>query len=221
MFKKVLIVDDHDVVNDGVLAILKRNNIEKVDQAQYCDEASNKIKRAILDESPYDLLITDLSFKSDHRNSVLNSGEELVAALRTDNLELPIIVYSMEDRLQRVRTLINTYHVNAYVCKGRHGASDLEKSLEYAYNKKTYVSNQVEQALSSKTSLEIDNYDIELIKQLSLGLSQSEISKLFAKKGISPRSLSSIEKRLNRLRIQFKANNAIHLVAIVKDLGLI
>ncbi|MGC1633782.1 MAG: response regulator, partial [Gelidibacter sp.] len=37
----------------------------------------------------------------------------------------------------------------------------------------------------------------------------------------TPNSLSSIEKKLNKLRIQFKANNAIHLVAIVKDLGLI
>ena len=30
-----------------------------------------------------------------------------------------------------------------------------------------------------------------------------------------------IEKRLNKLKVQFKANNAIHLVAKVKDLGLI
>ena len=38
---------------------------------------------------------------------------------------------------------------------------------------------------------------------------------------IKPSSLSSIEKRLNKLRIDFKANNAIHLVSTAKDLGLI
>jgi hypothetical protein len=56
---------------------------------------------------------------------------------------------------------------------------------------------------------------------MSNGLSQDEISQLFKKNNISPSSLSTIEKRLNKLRIQFRANNAIHLVAIAKDLGLI
>lgn len=44
MFKKVLVVDDHDVVNEGVLRVLKSNNINNVVKAQYCDEAFLKIK---------------------------------------------------------------------------------------------------------------------------------------------------------------------------------
>ncbi|MFT7333979.1 MAG: hypothetical protein ACI81S_002202, partial [Sphingobacteriales bacterium] len=55
----------------------------------------------------------------------------------------------------------------------------------------------------------------------SKGMSQDEIRHLFEQENISPSSLSSIEKRLNLLRVQFKAKNAIHLVAIAKDLGLI
>lgn len=221
MFKKVLIVDDHDVVNEGVLAVLKSKGIRDVHKAQYCDEASLKIKRAIFDNHPFDLLITDLSFKEDHRENSLLSGKDLVSSLRPDYPNLSIIVYSMEDRLQKVRTLINKHQVNAYVCKGRKGASELEKAIESVYSKELFLSPQVENALSSKTNLEIDDYDIELIKQLSLGLSQSEISKLFKNNNITPSSLSSVEKQLNKLKDQFKANNAIHLVAIVKDLGLI
>ena len=76
-------------------------------------------------------------------------------------------------------------------------------------------------AFSARNDLEIEDYDISLLDHLSNGLSQEEISTLFQKQHISPASLSSIEKRLNKLRIQFNANNAIHLVAIVKDLGLI
>lgn len=221
MFKKVLIVDDHDVVNEGVLAVLKGKGITDVHKAQYCDEASLKIKRALFDKQPFDLLITDLSFKEDHRENKLLSGEDLVEALRPDYPNLHIIVYSMEDRLQKVRVLINKHQVNAYVCKGRKGAFELEKAIKSVYNKKTFLSPQVENALSPKTNLEIDDYDIELIKQLSLGLSQSEISELFKNNNITPSSLSSVEKQLNKLKDQFKANNAIHLVTIIKDLGLI
>ncbi|WP_338357072.1 response regulator [Yeosuana marina] len=221
MFEKVLIVDDHDVVNEGVLAVLKSKGIDQVHKAQYCDEAFLKIKRAVFDNQPFDLLITDLSFKKDYHESKLLSGEDLIAALRPDFPDLQIIVYSMEDRLQKVRILINKHHINSYVCKGRKGATELEKAIECVYNNELFLSPQVENALSSRTNLEITDYDIELIKQLSLGLSQGEISNLLEKNNITPNSLSSVEKRLNKLKDQFKANNSIHLVAIVKDLGLI
>jgi len=36
-----------------------------------------------------------------------------------------------------------------------------------------------------------------------------------------PNSLSSIEKTVDRLKIQFKANNTVHLIAIDKNYGLI
>ena len=52
-------------------------------------------------------------------------------------------------------------------------------------------------------------------------LSQEDISFQFKNNQTSPSSLSSIEKRLNKLKIQFKAINSIHLVSIVKDVGLI
>ncbi|WP_316928847.1 response regulator [Gaetbulibacter saemankumensis] len=221
IFKKVLIVDDHDVVNDGVLSVLKTHEINNVTTSQYCDDALLKIKRAELDAEPFDLLISDLSFKEDFQDSQLKSGEDLVAAVRETNTDLAVIMYSMEDRLQKVRTLINTYQVNGYVCKGRKGAGELSEAIQLIANNKTYLSPQVKNALNQKNDLEIDDYDIELIKQLSLGLSQGEISTLLKKNKVIPSSLSSIEKRINKLKDIFKAKNTIHLVAIIKDLGLI
>ena len=221
MFKKVLISDDLGSINQGVLSVIDSLGIKNVQQVQYCDDAHLKIRRAALDNSPYDLLITDLSFVADHREQKYSSGEDLIIALKQDYPDLKIIVYSVEDRLQKVRLLMHTHHTDAYVCKGRRGLLELEKAIHLAYNNKSYVSPQVEQALSKKNDLEIDDYDIELVKLLSNGLSQDEISLHLKNNNITPSSLSSVEKRLNKLRIQFKANNAIHLVAIVKDLGLI
>ncbi len=221
MFKRALVVDDHDVVNEGVLKVLQSNNILDVAKAQYCDEAYLKIKKATLDKAPFDLLISDLSFKEDYKESKIKSGEELVEALKPDYPTLPIIIYSMEERLQKVRSLVNTYGISAYVCKGRKGAVELSEAIHQISKNQTYLSPQVANALNSNNNLEIDDYDIELIKNLSLGLSQHEISSLFKSQNVSPSSLSSIEKRINRLKDIFKANNAIHLVAITKDLGLI
>ncbi|MBU2929418.1 DNA-binding response regulator [Winogradskyella psychrotolerans] len=221
MFKNVLINEDHDAILSNITKILGELNVESVETSQYCDEAYLKLKKAALEKNQFDLIITDLSFKRDHRATNLGSGETLIEKIRIDFPDLPIIVYSMKDQLQKIRALIKTYNINAYVCKDRKGAVELAEAIQAVYNKKVYVSPQVEKALSPKSQLEIDDYDVTLLKMLSQGQSQDDISTILKSNGIHPNSLSTIEKRLNKLREQFKANNAIHLVAITKDLGVI
>lgn len=221
MFTKVLVSDDLGSVNQGVLSVLENLEVPNIEQVLYCDDAYLKIKKGILDASPFDLFITDLSFIEDHREQQFSSGESLVITLKKEHPTLKIIVYSVEDRLQKVRTLIQKHHADGYVCKGRKGLIELEEAIHAVYNNKIYLSDQVKEALNSKTDLEIDDYDIHLIQLLSKGFSQEDISLHLKNNQIYPNSLSTVEKRLNKLRIQFRANNAIHLVAIVKDLGLI
>jgi DNA-binding NarL/FixJ family response regulator len=221
MFKKVLVSEDMDDINKGIFDTLSRLGVLHIDQVQYCDDAYLKIKKGILDKEPYELLITDLSFKSDHRAQRYSSGDMLVQSVKKEYPELKTIVYSVEDRLQKVRMLINKHKVDAYVCKSRSGLVELTKAIHEIEAGNIYLSSEVKNALSPQNGLEIEDFDIKLLEQLSLGLSQDEISKHFKTKNILPSSLSSIEKRLNKLRIQFRASNAIHLVAIVKDLGLI
>lgn len=221
MFKKVLISDDLDCINQGVVTVLQSLGIEDITEVVYCDDAFLKVEKAILDKSPFDLLITDLSYAPDHREQTFMSGEELIAALKNKHPELPIIAYSVEDRLQRVRSLVSDHKLNAYVCKGRKGLEQLKIAINNVFNEQIYLSPQVENALSGKTTPLIEDYDISLLQQLSKGLSQKEIGEHFKNLNIQPSSLSSIEKRVGKLCIHFKAKNAIHLVAMVKDLGLI
>ncbi|CAN0602441.1 unnamed protein product, partial [Ectocarpus sp. 12 AP-2014] len=105
MFKKVLIAEDMEDINKGVFSLLTELGVSQIDQVQYCDDAYLKIKRADLDSVPFDLVISDLSFKVDHRSQTYPSGQALVAKLKSDFPSLKVIVYSVEDRLQAVRTL--------------------------------------------------------------------------------------------------------------------
>ncbi|WP_316930907.1 DUF5932 domain-containing protein [Lacinutrix jangbogonensis] len=141
--------------------------------------------------------------------------------LKKEYPDLKIIVYSVEDRLQKVRTLINQHKANAYVCKGRRGLTELNAAINAVYKNDRYLSHQVTSALNPKTDLEIDDFDVELLRRLSLGLSQDEISQFLKSNNMAPFGLSSIEKKINKLKIQFAANNTIHLVSIAKDIGLI
>lgn len=221
MFKKVLVSDDLVSINLGIYTVLEQLKIPTVDTVQYCDDAFLKLKKAHLNGDPFDLLISDLSFKQDHREQRFASGSELIVEAKKLCPQLKVIVYTVEDRIQKVRNLIQNIGCDGYVCKGRRGLIELSKAIEAVHKGHTYIFSLLEHALKDSEDLEIEDYDIKLVELLSQGLSQEQISKYFQENKISPASLSSIEKRINRLRIQFKANNVVHLVSITKDLGFI
>ncbi|OUL61108.1 response regulator [Flavobacterium sp. AJR] len=222
MFTKVLIAEDIDFNDIAVVQVLQELNVPEIEYAKYCDDALLKIKKGLLDNHPYQLLITDLSFKPDHRETNLNSGEELIAAVKLLFPEIKIIAFSIEDKAYRIKSLFDKYNINGFVMKGRNSIPELKKAIQNTFDTdKKYLPQELNYILQDKTTNEIDNYDIQLIKYLSIGVSQDSMEAKFKEVGITPNSKSTIEKRINKLKVYFKANNPTHLVAIAKDLGLI
>jgi two-component system, NarL family, captular synthesis response regulator RcsB len=221
MFTKVLVVDDIDFNDAGAIEALQELNVTQIEYAKYCDEALLKIKKAAKEEQPYQLLISDLSFKEDHRPEQLKSGKELIQAVKELFPEIKIIVFSIEDKSYPIKSLFEMYNIDGYVVKGRNTKLELKNAIETVYTEQKFISPELSHFLVDKTINEIDAYDIQLIKQLSIGVAQENIPAIFIDLGITPSSKSTIEKRINKLKIYFKANNPTHLVAIAKDLGLI
>jgi DNA-binding NarL/FixJ family response regulator len=167
-------------------------------------------------------LISDLSFKIDHQDQLLNSGEELITAVKKVQPNIKTIVFSIEDKSFLIKSLFNTLGIDAFVSKGRNSIPELKKTITEIFNGlKQTPSTELTQALRDKSLIEIETYDIEILKLLSKGYILEQISKEFKISGINPNGNSSIEKRINRLRIFFKANNNVHLIAIAKDLRLV
>ncbi|WP_348810780.1 response regulator [Flavobacterium maritimum] len=222
MFQKVLIAEDLDSISFSVVQVLQELAVLEIHHAKYCDDAFLKIKRAIHDNVPYDLLISDLSFKTDHRENKLTSGEELIEAVKKEQATIKTIVFSIEDKSFRIKSLFNNLGINAYVSKGRDSIPELKKAIERIYdNEERIVSAELSHALKDKSLFEIESYDIALLKSLSKGSTVDEIASEFKESGIVPNGTSSLEKRINRLKIYFKANNNVHLIALAKDFGLV
>ena len=222
MFHKVLIAEDLDSISIAVVQALEEISILEIHHAKYCDDAFLKIKKALHDNQPYDLLISDLSFKPDHRENKLNSGEELIEAVKKVQPNIKTIVFSIEDKSFRIKSLFNNLGINAYVSKGRDSIPELKKSIQHIYNNEEIkLSAEISHALRDKSLFEIESYDISLLKSLSKGLTLEDISSEFKDSGIIPNGSSSLEKRISKLKIYFKASNNVHLIAITKDLGLV
>jgi len=220
MFQKILIADDHDTVNRALEEMLEIS-IPVINRSQYCDDALLKIKSAIADRDKFDLLITDLVFKPDTRKENLKNGWELIATVRKLQPDLRIIVYSIEDQLYPIRKLYREDKINAYVIKGRDSMQQLWRAIKKVDSSPDSIRNEVlEKASRQQGVVQLDDIDLTLLKLLGSGLTIKEIIEVLAKEGISI-SLSSINKKLNTLRVQFDAKTNTHLIIMAKEAGII
>lgn len=222
MFKKVIIAEDLDAISLGIEQVLKDLDIVDFQHSKYCDEAFLKIRSAITKNEPYDLLISDLSFKTDHREVKITNGDELVQKVRELQPDIKIIAYSVEDKNYRIKSLFDHAEIDAFVLKGLNSIEELKKAIHItSTSNQKFISPEVASALQEKNNFEIDDLDIQILKHLSSGTPQDEIIQIFKELGIKPNSKSAMEKRLSKLKDFFKANNTVQLVFIAKDMGII
>lgn len=213
MFKKVLIAEDFQDTNKGIVdALESRLQIDFVQEELYCDKAYNRFKVAHEKGEPYDLLITDLSFKESHVSRRLTSGKELINTVRNIDTNIKVIVNSMIENTIEINQLFSDQKINGYVCKGRNSLAELINAIQEVYQNRTYVSPQLN-LNTSNSVFEMDKYDLMILKDLAEGFTKKEISEKLKKQNISPNSESTIDKKVSKLFDEFGAKNTHHLIA--------
>ncbi len=222
MIKKVLIAEDIDSINTGIITIVNEKFNFVIEHANSCDQAYLKFKKAIQDQNPYDLVISDMSFKTDgFLTPKLKNGAELIKALKEIKQSIKTIVYTIEDKPSFLNKLKEELGVNGVVLKGTKSLNELCHAIEQISNNTDYFSPEVLQLIKANSTVKIEAYDIILLDMLANGFTQQDISKRFKEEAIKPSSVSAIEKRIGDLKNAFKANNSIHLVSIAKDMCII
>lgn len=221
MFSKILIAEDHESSNFSVQKVLEDLAIPNVDHVYYCDDGFEQLKKSLATESPYEVLITDLSFEEDHRKQLIKDGRELIKCCRDLHPELKVIVFSGEHRIGVIDLLFKEFGINAYVKKARSDSKELKKAIETVYKGESYISHDLKLPTKSANTLEFSHYDITLLKFLSDGVLQKNIPKKLQEQNIYPNSLSSVEKRINMMKLSLAAKNSEELIAISKNIGII
>ncbi|MET1258129.1 DNA-binding response regulator [Flagellimonas sp. DF-77] len=221
MFKKVLLAEDFQGENHGIVEQLRdKLKIGALQEEYYCDKAHTRLKVALKEGAPYELLITDLNFVPDHTDRNVTSGYELIAVARALQPDLKVVVYSVEDNPVNIDTLFKEQQINAYVCKGRHSLNELIKAVQEVFHNRTYFSPKIN-LNANENVFELDAFDLDILKDLANGLTKKEISEKLKKQNISPNSESTIDKKVSRLFDEFEAKNTNHLIAKLIKLGKI
>lgn len=221
MFKKVLVAEDHESSNFSVQKVLQEVHITDVDFFYYCDDAFVALQKSFENHAPYELLITDLSFEDDGNPQRIRDGRELIKNCRDLYPELKVIVFSAEHRLGVIDLLFSNIGIDAYVRKARLDSQELRKAIEKVSNDETYISHDLKLPEKSMNTLEFSNFDITILQFLNDGILQKNIPKKLQERGIYPNSLSSVEKRINAMKIVLTVSNTEELIASCREIGII
>lgn len=221
MFKKVLIAEDHESANISVQKTLSDLGITHADYVYYCDHALTWIQKAIKNDDPYDLLITDLSFEEDQNQQKISGGTELIKAVKSVQPNLKVLVFSAENKPAVVDTLFKDLDINGYVRKARNDAQDLKRAIDSIYKGNRYVSIDLKQSIKEKNSYELTGFDITIVSLLARGMLQKDIPLYLQQHNIRPSGLSSVEKRFNLMKEVLGFSNNEQLIAYCKDMRFI
>ncbi|MEY4692729.1 MAG: hypothetical protein RL437_9 [Actinomycetota bacterium] len=182
---KLLIVDDHQIVREGISNIAKREGIEVVGEAQNKEEAI-----ALIAATTPDVVTVDLSLPD-------GSGLEIVRFARRNDQKIGIVVISILDDDSNLIACMNA-GASGFVSK----SANLEDILSAIYSAHrsplSFTSRGLIRAVNSRVFRgTLTPREIEILSKLSSGLKGEELAgELFITESTLKTHLGSIYRKL-------------------------
>jgi len=219
---RILIVDDHQLVIQGILCSLKEVGDFDIETTNNCDDAFNLIK-SNLNTHPFQLLFTDLSFDNTNDKSSLDGGEELIKAIKNNEIDIKIAVITGHTETNRVYNVISNLNPNAYLLKSKCDAVEIGFAVTKMLENDFYYTHEIHQKMLRRNIIQIqmDDIALKILKELPNHAKISNLEGVITKGDGSFLKLRTIEKKLCNLRSDLNANNNTDLVLKAKELGVI
>lgn len=220
MFNKVLVAEDHQTTGRSIKRAVEELSVHVCDYAYHCDDALTRIRNEKATGHPYELLITDLSF-APGRSHELQNGAALIAAARQFQPGIRILVFSVENKPVAIQKLFDEFKIDGYVSKGLEDEIELKSALETISAGRQHVPAGLWQTVKKARAFNFTDTDLAVIDGIFQGIQQKEMPEYLLQKGLTPPSLSSIEKRLALIKDTYHFTNNTQLVVFCREAGFI
>lgn len=219
---KILLVDDHQLILEGILSYLKDIDNLEIETANSCDEAFSKIKSS-LSENPFHIVFTDLSFDNQNKNVILDGGEAFIKSILKEAIPIKVGVITGHSETNRIFNVIHNLNPSAYILKGKCSTDELTFAIQKMLKGEIYYTHEIHQKLLKRALVEIqmDDIAIQILKELPKHSKISNLEGLIKKDDGSLIKVRSIESKLSKLRTDLQANNNTDLILKAKELGII
>jgi two-component system capsular synthesis response regulator RcsB len=219
---RILIVDDHQLVIQGILDALKEVGDFDVVTTTSCDHAYDLINTN-QNTNPFQILFTDLSFNNATEETHIGCGEELIKATKENCFDIKICVITGHTETNKVYNIINNLKPNAYLLKSKCNASEISFALQKMLQNEYYYTHEIYQKLMRRNivQFQMDAIAIQILKELPKQSKISNLEGIITKQDGKKMKIRSIETKLAKLRIDLNAKNNIDLILKAKELGVI
>lgn len=219
---RILIADDHQLVIQGILCSLKEVGDFDVVTTNNCDTAFQLIKTSEK-ATPFQILFTDLSFDNTTEDTKLDGGEELIKAIRNNEIDIKIGVITGHTETNRVYNVISNLNPNAYLLKSKCDAKEIGFAIQKMLASDFYYTHEIHQKIMRRNIVQIqmDDVAIQVLKELPNHAKIGNLEGVIKKNDGTVIKLRSIETKLANLRINLNANNNTDLILKAKELGII
>jgi DNA-binding NarL/FixJ family response regulator len=219
---KILVVDDHQLIIEGIISSLKVSDAYEVHAVNRCDDALQLIKQQ-LQKVPFDVLFTDLSFDNTTPNDTLDGGESLIKAVKEAAPKIKIGVISGHTETNRVYNVISNLQPDAYILKNHTGSEELDFAIKKMLHNERFYTYEIHQKILKRNMIQIqmDEVAVQILKELPKHPKIGNLEGIIKKENGGYLKLRSIENKLANLRIDLNANNNTDLVLKAKELGII
>ena len=219
---KLLIVDDHQLIIEGILFSLKEINNLDISTTNSCDEAYALIQES-LNEIPFQIVFTDLSFDNTTLNSVIKSGEELIKKLKKEEIPIKIGVITGHSETNRVFNVLQHLNPDAYILKGQCSGDELNFAIHKMLKNEPFYTHEIHQKLTKRAMVEIqmDDIALQILKELRNHSKINNLEGVIKKSNGSLVKTRTIEAKLAKLRGDLNANNNTDLVLKAMELGIL
>jgi DNA-binding NarL/FixJ family response regulator len=199
--KKILIVDDHTIVREGIVRLLQ----ELLKPSPDFDEASNG-QQAIdmVSNGDYSLVLLDVSLPG-------RDGLDVLRQMRQINPKIPVIILSMHPDEQYA---VRAFQAGAagYVTKGS-ASDDLQGAIEKVFRGGRYVSALQAELLAEAVGDEqgdvsshklLSDREYQFVNMMVSGMSMTEIARELS---LSTKTISTYRTRvLEKLHLRTNAD---------------
>ncbi len=206
---RILIVDDHAIVREGLKQIL--SEVDDIEVAAEADCSRSALQMARLE--PWDMVLMDISMPD-------RSGLETLELLRKEHPGIKVLMLSMHRETQYAVRALKT-GAAGYLNK-QSAPDQLVDAIRLVASGKKYISPEVAQELASQVSGERDglpheglsNREYQTLCMIASGLPVSAIADKLA---LSVKTISMYRARLLK-KMQLKNNSELTHYAIKQGL---
>jgi len=202
---KVIIVDDHPIIREGIKQITAKTNDIIV-----IDEASNRTElKKILREKKFDVILLDISLPG-------QNGIEILKEIKENFPDFKVLILSIHTEMEYIRRCF-TLGASGYLTK-ESAPDELVQAIRKVFNGGKYINYSIADSLSSYFQYETQNLlheklssrEYEVFLKIAQGKSIKDIS---SELYLSEKTISTYRSRILE-KINLKNNAEIIYYAI-------